>query len=330
MKKFIKTFTLCISVFIFSKCSSPSEEANAFKTIGSITNKTGISKITVFSPENYKVEAEEILERGKRRIKDTLPIMIKNQLSKYLITIEDLEKLPILSYSLDESNKKEIEVRKALAIEMIENEVEINKIYYEVANELTLLNSRYYKYFNDQMKSIQFRDYYEVSPFVLSSDVAQKFDEFYSEIRIKDNTENTIDGALLLASLVPMGTGIKGVQFGYLGIVAISTAEKTGGKMTLEYLKQKVKNSFDEGAKLAQKQINSDKAITHIGDLNPAFLIRTQKKIKDIHKGVQDRLYDFSDGIISQPIGNLRKVIEKNVDELASLDKFPEGHKSDF
>lgn len=307
----------------FIQCSSPVERAEAFKSLGSKANKSIVSERMLFSPENYKMEAIDILERGKRRIKDTLPLMIKRQLQLHIFQLEEFSKQPLLTFTLAETKEKQKEILMEMNSELIDNELAINKIYYEIGNELTLLNYRYINYFNRQNQLFQPTDYYEVSPFVFGPDIEKKFDELYSEVRTNKRANQTADITIEAATYIPALSYLKAVK------PALLAARTSKASMTSNFLSLGVLQSETKGLIAAARQKMQDKM--SLEGLSEGSISLTNREIRSsldkfqiIKSQVDKRIGDFSDGIISQPIGNLRKIIEKNMEEVANVGKIPE------
>lgn len=323
MRGFIKTVLALGISLAFIQCSSPSERADAFKSLGSKANKAVVSEELLFTPQNYKLEALEILERGKRRIKDTLPLMIKNQLQLHIFQLEEFSKQPLLTYTLTETEERKREILMEMNSKMIDNEFAINKIYYEIGNELTLLNYRYVNYFTKQQQKFQPIDYFEVSPFVFGPDIERKFDELYAEIRTNKRANQAADITIEAATYIPALSYLKAVK---PALLAARTSKASMGSniLSLGILQSETKGLIAAARQKMQEKMSLEGLSDGSRSLTNREIRSSLNKFQIIKSQVDKRIGDFSDGIISQPVGQLRKIIEKNTEEVANVGKFRE------
>lgn len=90
-----------------------------------------------------------------------------------------------------------------------------------------------------------------------------------------------------------------------------------GEILTFEFLQTQTKSIFSLAKLKAQEQIGLEGVSNGAQYLTKTQIRNSLDKFRIIKSQIDKRIGDFSDGIISQPIGNLRKLIDKNKEELA-------------
>jgi hypothetical protein len=325
--------TLALSLV---QCKSKNEDTSAMETIGSVENEVTDKEVR-FTLDEYKRRSKQIIENGKKILQRSLPNSINKQLQIIKTTLYDVEGQSLASLSYSETNLN-IELVQARSFDyLLTEELKINQIYYEIVNELVLLNDEYFNYWASLDTPIEFVDYYEVTPIILAGeDVLMKIDELIQDEDERSNDENNdmiVGIGVSLITLIP-GTSLaikvlQGVKKGAQVAKNATLIAENGtriSKITSKVLNQKTGKIFtkalsnlEKRSKIA-KNLNTVRNVGLAGEVvynvapfvGGASLGYTISHFKSAENKIEGRIGDFSDGILSQAIGQLRKISSSN------------------
>lgn len=321
-KIFIKLLLLSL---VFLSCSKKQEQP--IDSIGSKYVRTDILKHSPLSAESYSNEALKILENHKKELKAILPQMILDEISEYKNTLVEIEKTPAKAFSLEETNQL-IEIEGVnTGNRLMKKSILLNQHYFKLFNELSILNIKY----NIDNK-IVFKDFYDAGPIVLSDEVLDKIDELIKDEKIRVEIENNdeIKGyaftALTVIStitgqtqnkekLMNLTRGLKAAK----NSIILEKSPSMLAKYTSEFLNKDL-------AAYTAKKLNNQKLRDKVADnsakigatssmLSGLKLIQTNKPLqsfKNIENKMTGRIGDFSDGILSVHMQNVRDIIKLN------------------
>ncbi|WP_027124937.1 hypothetical protein [Gelidibacter mesophilus] len=335
-----KLLLLIFPVLLFCyACNKKHQNIEALKSIGS-TETTNIVDIKNYSPEEYKSQALAILNNAKKRLKDTLPIVINAQVELFEKTLGEIEKRAVLSLTLEETNHEIDLVRANAESVLLMDEIRVNKVFYEVVNELEILNLEYNQHYKSN--PILFKDYYDVSPIILREGVLEKINELVEDEkeRIKlEKKEDQMETGLMLLAIFPGGASAKNilnkiVKNARLAKHTLIASKNTNvlSNMTSKVLTKHTSKYFVEPLsnnkkreRIAQssdriyKSKNGALALHKTGDvINSNNTKQTVLVFKSIKNQLPGRIGDFSDGILTQPIDFLRKMINENAELISN------------
>tara|TARA_R110002012_G_scaffold55398_4_gene141398 strand:- start:47699 stop:48646 length:948 start_codon:yes stop_codon:yes gene_type:complete len=306
------------------------------ESFGSSQNEAVDSQIS-FSSREYNDRATKIINDGKRKLQRSIPNSINNQIGIIENTLYDIQEQPLMSFSYEETNMRVGQVQAKSIDYLLVEEIKTNQIYYEIVNELVLLNDQYFNHWQDLGKTIEFEDYYEVTPIIIAGeDVLSKIDELIKDEEKRDSKEDrdlAVGVGISLITCIP-GTAAamktlesikKGAQFAKNSLlVAKSTNSIT--RITSKVLNEKTASVFTTALSNVEKRnklaINLNRVRTAgvAGEVTynvapfvgGASLGYTIAHFKSEENKIEGRIGDFSDGIISQAIGRLRNILIQN------------------
>ena len=318
----------CLSLCIFIGCSNKKEEKKE-NTIGSSLLVNETVNDTILNAETYSSEALRILEEHKKSLKTLLPQMILAEVEIYKKTLDQIEKKPAKSYTLEETNLLINLERHGAGISILNKEVELNQTYFQLFNELTLLNKKY----KNILAKEEFKDYYDAGPIILAEEVMIKVDELVKDEKIRviaENRKENIDMALTFVAIIPGAASCKGILG---GITQGAKAYKNGielpksagflAKTTKEVMNRKVANFIS-------KTFKNDKIRTKVSYLGyvplgekvivggiqktSSYLPPDQagEMFKVLENKINGRIGDFSDGILAVHMQRVRDIIKGN------------------
>lgn len=309
-------------------CSNKKEEKRE-NTIGSSTLGSDIAKDTTLSAETYSAEALKILEEHKKNLKTLLPQMIIAEVEIYKKTLDQIEKKSAKAYTLDETNLLINLERNGAGLSILNKEIELNQTYFQLFNELSLLNLKYKNVLTEK----EFIDFYDAGPIVLAEEVMIKIDELVKDEKIRiiaENRKENIDLALTFVAIIPGAASCKGILG---GITQGAKAFKYGIELPksaglLSKTTKKIMN--DKVANFVSKTFNNDAIRTkasYIGFLpvGEKLVVGGVKKLssylppdqvgemfKVLENKINGRIGDFSDGILAVHIQRVRDIIKGN------------------
>lgn len=316
------TVIFCAS---FLCCRKNSNNINALKTIGTTTE---IESNNVLNPSNYKDDASKIIEVGKNKLRNLLPNVIKGQIELYKTTLTKIEYQSVLAHSYEESMTEINKIGNITIDSLLIDELRVNKIYYETINELSILNQKYAVYYG-----MNLNDFYEAKPFILAEDVILKIDEIVIDEgkRIKREARN--NQLSLASNLVFILPGVGQIS-GILGKVAKNARDmrnNIGAKnMTTKIFNDKVAPLFINKISNPRKRIQltsttlysakdyalSKSLINGTEFIDNKELQNAASLFKSPDNKQSGRILDFTDGVLTQPIANLRRIMQENVEIL--------------
>lgn len=320
---------LCLASCIILSCSNKKEERQE-NTIGSSFLGSDVISENVLTADSYSSEALKILEEHKKSLKTLLPQMILAEVDIYKKTLEQIEKKPAKSYSLDETNFLIDLERNGAGMSILEKEVELNQFYFQLFNELSLLNEKYKHTLNEE----EFVDFYDAGPIVLAEEVMIKIDELVKGEKIRivaENKKQNLDIALTFVSIIPGATVCKGVLG---GLTQAAKVYKTGAvlpksatlmsKIPLKIMNQKMANFVAKTFKNDQIRTKTSKYIGYsatgiskgAGGARFAFSYlppdQAGEMFKVLENKINGRIGDFSDGILAVHMQRVRDIIKTN------------------
>lgn len=162
-------------------CKEKGSNEETMSTISSsLIEKEDQSKndFSELSVENYELEAIQILEKGKKRLQVALPITIESQVDLYEETLKKFSEQAVSSRSLDETADNIIDFEAEMLLQMMEDEVKLNKVYFDIVFELEELNKKYAECLDPQGEIIFLENYHNSPSIVYSVDIFGKVTEF--------------------------------------------------------------------------------------------------------------------------------------------------------
>lgn len=325
MKQFIK-------YFIFASllgCSDKKEEN--LDTVGSSFVIDVIDGNEQFSKETYSHEALEILEKHRKDLKILLPQMLASEVEIYKSTLQEIQKVPVLTYTLKDFNIEVERIHTEAGVTLIEKEIELNKIYFQLFNELSLLDLKY-----DSIKKSKFNDYYDAGPIVLSDEVMLKLDELVKDedTRIAlEKARNNKELAFSVITIIPGTSACKGILGSVTQVakkfknVEFISQKSSIVKLTHKIMNQKTANIIAKtfkNDKIRSKVANvgyvgfAGKSTQFVTDKASMYLSPDESNIiyKVIENKINGRIGDFSDGILAVHMQRVRDIIKKNADNI--------------
>lgn len=319
-------------------CKEKSRNEETMSTISSSLIEKENQKKTDFSElsvENYELEALQILEKGKKRLQVALPITIESQVDLYEETLQKFSEQAVSSRSLDETTDNIIDVEAEMLLQMMEDEVKLNKVYFDIVFELEELNEKYAGFLDSKEEFMLLQGYHNSTSIVYSVDIYEKITEFAnSDIAYENGRTRTV----LLNILSILGAGIGSIPNPLQGAGVVVSVVASSGKIANDRVmeaqagvpiptmisklnsslenpeeRKKLKNELKAKLHLATEEYLKDSANKH---LSAAEYESARREFSGFGNRLKGRIGDFSDGIITQPIGHLRNLIEKNVDIL--------------
>lgn len=318
--KLITKFIFCALLF---GCKNNTDNINSLKSIGTTTE---IELNDILNTSNYKNDATKIIEAGKSKLRDLLPNIIEGQIELYKKTLTQIEYQSLLSHSYEESLIEINLIRKITTDSLLNDELKVNAIYYETINELSILNQKYADY-----NGLNLNDFYEAKPFILAEDVIFKIDELVMDEKERVKREKRNNNLSLASNLVFILPGVGQIS-GILGKVAQnarSFRNNIGAKnMTSKIFKDKIAPLFINKISNSKKRIQLTSTSVYSAKeaiLNKSITSGTEFiDNKEIHKTASyfkspdnkqpGRIIDFTDGILTQPIANLRRIMKENIE----------------
>ncbi|RLJ67463.1 hypothetical protein CLV86_0966 [Lacinutrix venerupis] len=318
--KLIITFIFCTLLF---GCKKNTDNINSLKSIGTTTE---IELNHILNTSNYKNDATKIIEAGKIKLRDLLPNVIEGQIELYKKTLTQIEYQSLLSHSYEESIVEINLIKQITTDSLLSDELRVNKIYYETINELSILNQKYADYNN-----LDLNDFYEAKPFILAEDVIFKIDELVIDEKQRIKREKRNNNLSLASNLFFILPGVGQIS-GILGKVAQnarSLRNNIGTKnMTSKIFKEKIAPLFINKISNSKKRIQLTSTALYSTKetiLNKSISSGTEYiDNKEINKTASffkspdneqpGRIIDFTDGILTQPIANLRRIMKENIE----------------
>lgn len=320
---------LFLAVFLLLSCSNK-KEGRKENTIGSSLLGSEIIKDTTLSAESYSSEALKILEDHKKSLKTLLPQMILAEVEIYKKTLDQIEKTPTKSYTFDETNLLINLERYGAGISILDKEIELNQTYFELFNELSLLNEKY----RNILSKKEFVDFYDAGPIVLAEEVMIKIDELVKDEKsriVAVQKKERIDLALTFVAIIPGAASCKGILG---GITQGAKAYKNGVKLpqSASLMSKATKKLMNEQvANYISKTFKNDKIRSQTANaLGYGALVTTQSAVivrqsssylppdeagemfKILENKINGRIGDFSDGILAVHLQRVRDIIKTN------------------
>ncbi|MEC5166907.1 hypothetical protein RCH18_002656 [Flavobacterium sp. PL11] len=326
----MKYTALILTTVLLFGCNSKKEDA--IDTIGSSFVTNIVDKDIPLSNSTYSNEAIEILEKHRTKLKSFLPQILASEVNIYKNTLIEIEKIPALTYTLAESNLLNDKVRKEAGVTLINKEIELNQTYFELFNELSILNLKY-----NSLKKDEFEDFYDAGPIVLSDEIMIKIDELVKdedtrvELEKANNRKEMVFSAILI---IPGTSACKGILG---GLTQAAKAFKTGKELSSKssYL---AKGSYQlmnkEVANFISKSFKNDgirskvSKLGYVGPVTSATRLVTNNTanyisaeestivFKVIENKINGRIGDFSDGILAVHMQRVRDLIKKNAEKV--------------
>jgi hypothetical protein len=324
----MRLLILFLATCLVLGCSDKKQEREE-NTIGSSILKNEVVVDTTLTAETYSAEALKIMEEHKKGLKTLLPQMILAEVEIYKKTLDQIEKKPAQTYNLDETNLSINLERYNAGESIIEKEIELNQTYFQLFNELSLLNEKYKNVILDK----NFTDFYDAGPIVLAEEVMIKIDELVKDEKIRivaENRKENIDLALTFVAIIPGAASCKGILG---GITQGAKAYRTGidlpksagflAKTTKKLMNAKVAN-------FVSKTLKNDAIRTKVSylgyvPLGEKVIVGGGKKVssylppdqageifKILENKINGRIGDFSDGILSVHMERVRSIIKDN------------------
>ena len=321
MKHFIK-------YFIFASLLGCSDEKeDNLNTVGSSFVVNIAEGTQQFSQETYNQEALQILEKHRKNLKILLPEILSSEVEIYKSTIQEIQKVPVLTYTLKDFNKEVEKIHTEAGVTLIEKEIELNKIYFQLFNELSLLHLKY-----DSIKKSDFTDYYDAGPIVLSDEVMLKIDELVKDedTRIAlEKARNNKELAFSAITIIP-GTSVckgilgsitqaakqfKNVEFISQQSIMVKLSHRLMNQKTASFISKTFKNDKIRSKVASVGYIGfAGKSTQFVAAKAPLYLSQDESNIIYIviENKINGRIGDFSDGILAVHTQKIRDIIKTN------------------
>ncbi len=326
---------ICLVICVAWSCSDRKEEKFE-NTIGSSILENEGKLDTVINAETYANDALMIMNRHKEKLKTLLPQMILAEVEIYKKTLDQIEKKSAKTYTLDETNLAIALEQNKSGVKILENEVELNQTYFQLFNELSLLNEKY----KGKLTKEEFIDFYDAGPIVLAEEVMLKIDELVKDEKIRivaENKKQNIDNVLTAVSIIPGATVCKGVLGGLTQAAKVHLAKSVLPKSATQMSKIPLKLMNEKVAKFIAKTFKNDQirsktsniignssTIVNKGASGTRFLAskylppdQAQEMFKVLENKINGRIGDFSDGILVVHMQRVRDIIKANKGMLA-------------
>ncbi len=323
MKRLLLLFAFC---FLLS-CSGKKEEKSEISIGSSFVEKETIFD-TILTAESYSKEALAIMYEHKKKLKIILPQIILSEIETYKKTLTEIEKKPVMTYSLEETNISiELERENAGKI-ILTKEIELNKIYFQLFNELLILNHKY----KAILYKKEFKNFYNAGPIVLAEEVMIKIDELVKDEKkrvVAENKKEYQDFAFSFVTCIPVVASLKGILGGITQAaqhivrdVKLPQSSKLIADVSYKLMNKKV-------AALIAKTFKNDKIRSNVAKIGylpiAASPINIGKKassylsseqagemFKVLENKINGRIGDFSDGILAVHMQRVRDIIKLN------------------
>lgn len=328
MKVLILSFAVCI----LCSCSNK-KEGKPLDSIGSSVIFKNADNNTILSATSYSKEALVILERHKKKLKIILPNMILDEVEIYKKTTSEIEKQQVLAYNFDDMNHQmEIEREKG-ASTLIEKEVELNQIYFELFNELSLLNEKY----KVTLINKNFYDFYDAGPIVLSEEVLIKIKELIIDEKKRveiEKRQNNTDNATFALIVISNISGVFKNKAILSNITQAAKAFKNSkvlnensqkitrishslmNRQMANFISNTFKNERSRASFATKSLVINTAAISGKMALKTLTPNQSSEFFKVIENKINGRIGDFSDGILVVHMQRVRDLIKKNSDIL--------------
>ena len=321
---------------LFFSCKKEVSNENSMTTISSslVTQEEDIeADFSELSMKNYELEALQILEKGKKRLQVAVPMTIESQVDLYEETLQKFSEQAVSSRSMNETTDKIIDVEAEMLLQMMEDEVKLNKVYFDIVFDLEELNKKYSEFLDPEGKIIRLQDYHNSPSIVYSVDINEKIIEFvksdkvYQKGRPKGLLMSVIDKIGFGIAIIPTpvtrigGATISGIA--KVGTLANDIKMEKDAGVPIPILtsrmysaldnsteREKLKNELKAKLYLETEDDTSDFSKMH---LSAAEYESAKREFSGFGNRLKGRIGDFSDGIITQPVGHLRNLIEQNV-----------------
>ncbi|MDO6803948.1 hypothetical protein Q4595_15970 [Wenyingzhuangia sp. 1_MG-2023] len=318
-----KTIGILLIINLLFSCKKEKENINSLKHVGSSFN----SKKTKFSKnEAYEKEAVQIIEKGKSRLQNLLPNIINNQISLIKDTFNKTKNSSIRSITLNETDIDIRSIKTYTLDSLINSELKVNKVYFQIINELSILNEKFKK-----DNSIKLKDYYDIKPFILAEDVLTKIDELITDENQRIEIEKRKKNISLCTSVVAFLPGISGVSKILEKVATTARFARRNikpGTLTNDVFRNKIaplfinkisnktkRNIIEGGINHSiknQLKNSASSLLNNLKSIDPESIEKTYDYFKSNDNQIRGRIGDFSDGILTQPIANLRKIMKEN------------------
>lgn len=336
----MRLFILCLATCFILSCSNKKEERK-INTIGSSLLKSDVIADTTLNAETYSTEALQILAEHKANLKRLLPQMILAEVEIYKKSLEEIEKKPATTYSLEETVFAINRERQNAGVGILEKELELNKTYFQLFNELSILNEKYKNVFLDK----EFSDFYDAGPIVLAEEVMIKIDELVKDenkrvvLEQQENRMNNISTAIMVASIFPgvalakdilknVTVAAKAIRRGNELHKNATLTTKIANTLMNKKMAVAISSAFKNEVKrnkLADISGNISKGKILINGTAVTYTVGDQYLSNEeaselftvIENKINGRIGDFSDGILAVHMQRVRDIIKGNSAKLS-------------
>lgn len=326
--------------FVLS-CSKKKEEREE-NTIGSSLLENEVVVDTTLTAETYSADALKIMEEHKKGLKTLLPQMILAEVEIYKKSLEEIEKKPATTYSLEETVFAINRERQNAGVGILEKELELNQTYFQLFNELSLLNEKYKNAFIDK----EFTDFYDAGPIVLAEEVLLKIDELVKDekkrivLEEQENRMENISAAIMIASVFPgvalakdilknVTVAAKAIRRGNELRKNATLTTKIANALMNKKMAVAISSTFKNEVKrnkLADISGNISKGKILINSTAVSYTVgdkylsheQASEVFKVVENKINGRIGDFSDGILAAHMQRVRDIIKGNSANLSA------------
>ncbi|MBI9056972.1 MAG: hypothetical protein JEZ01_04295 [Labilibaculum sp.] len=330
----IKLYSFLIVMVLFASCrgnSNSEGNLNDFIVVKQKNNESGDSR--EYSKENYRQEVEKIIKEGKESLRKVLPKIIEDQFKLYKNTLDELEAANVMSINQTIADKRILEINVNTGVQLLDDELYVNEIYYNIIGKLALLNDDYYNhYLIENDVEINFHDFYDIKPFVLAEEVSFKIDEFVKDEKCrsaKESKDLKFGVGITLIQLIPGASAVTKITE---SIVKTARTIKKGAdlaknagfvqKFAAKVMGQKTAIKLARGLSNSVKRNRVSKRVALVGGAGVAVEAGYNfKQYRNIENKLKGRIGDFSDGMIAVHIQMLREISKLNIEAIYTLKK---------
>lgn len=329
---------ILVIFLIFRACSGgrPPVNKDAVLDLNYRGNVVDIESSSLYTAKNYEKKANLILERGKKRLKERLPNLIYDQVEVYRTLLNEINEQAILNYSYSDTQFEINKIRQVGTYQLQESEIKINQVYYEIVNELLVLNDDYYNHFQELEEEVDFEDYYNVSPFSLSKEVNDEINDLIKaenkrvEKEKIDNIKTVgVVGLEIAVAVVGTPATLALIKTGaHIAVKGVQASVKSGktARLTSKILNKKLAKHFAKALSNNEKRIKVARQLDKVQFIDPLYeggkvglnlvtgyqVGKTIDYFKSADNKIEGSIGTLSNGIITQPIANLGLMVERN------------------
>lgn len=345
--KILHTTITIFTIFLLSCSSSDNTSKRAF----GIPDKANLEELAL-SIDNYNAIGIALIEREREELQLTLGKIIKEQVGVYRKLIDEWEIKKIYATSQNEYNNYLVQENEKALDSLIAKDIYINLVYFKLIEKLENLNTNYSKEFDiplEELKSFYDLDKIILSDEV-SRKIQEliKDDKKRTEKLVKETRNEVallgldmalraipVGGEITRSTINSISTGLKYAKQGKSLAEGAATITKIsyGAAETIKKnnIGSKVINSVINKLSNETKRIEMATTLTKSAKKNISSMIsgssiqaydylnsrsinlsKTREQFKVIENKIEGRIGDYSDGILTVHLQDIREKIKYN------------------